>query len=71
MRTYRTEKVVPENGILILDALPFQPQDVVEVILRLREDRKCPKDRYPLRGKILRYDKPTEPVVQNEWDVLK
>lgn len=71
MQTYRTEKVVPENGVLILDALPFQPHDVVEVILRLREDRKDGKDRYPLRGKILRYDKPTEPVAQSEWDVLK
>ncbi len=70
-QTYRTEKVVLENGLLILDALPFQSQDVVEVIVRLRENRKIPKDRYPMRGKILRYDDPTEPVAQDDWDVLK
>jgi len=71
MQTYRTEKVMPENGILSIDALPFQPRDIVEVIVRLHEERKSPKDRYPLRGKILRYDDPTEPVAQNEWEVLK
>jgi len=39
-QTYRTEKVVLENGLL-------------------------------MRGKILRYDDPTEPVAQDDWDVLK
>ncbi len=70
-QTYRTEKVMLENGLLILDALPFQSQDVVEVIVRLSENRKITKDRYPMRGKILRYDDPTEPVAQDAWDVLK
>lgn len=70
-QTYRTEKVVPENRVLTLDALPFQSRDVVEIIVRLREDKKSRENRYPLRGKILRYDDPTEPAAQNEWDVLK
>jgi len=71
MQTYRTEKLMPENGILSLDALPFQPPDVVEVIVRLHEERKSSKDLYPSRCKILRYDDPAEPVAQNEWEVLK
>jgi hypothetical protein len=28
-------------------------------------------ERYPLRGKVISYEDPTEPVAQNEWDVLK
>ena len=69
-QTCRTEKVMPENGVLILETPPFQAQNVVEIVVRLREKRRSPKDRYPLRGKILRYDDPTEPVAQNEWDSL-
>jgi|GEM_PF-651677 hypothetical protein len=68
---YRTEKRVPENGVLILDALPFRSHDIVEIIVRLREDKKEQKNRYPMRGRIVRYDEPTEPVAQNEWDALK
>jgi len=70
-QTYRTEITVPENGVLTLDSLPFQARDVVEIIVRLREHKKSLKDSYPLRGKIIRYDDPTEPVAQNEWEVLK
>ncbi len=70
MQTYKTEKAIPENGILTLDALPFNPRDLVEITIKLR-DNKSHADRYPLRGKVLRYDDPTEPVAQEDWDTLK
>jgi len=70
-QVYRTEKMISENGVLVLDALPFRSHDIVEVLVRLRDDKRKRKDPYPLRGRILRYDDPTEPVAQNEWDALK
>ncbi|MCP4104739.1 MAG: hypothetical protein GY749_04255 [Desulfobacteraceae bacterium] len=70
MQTYKTEKSIPENGILTLDALPFNPRDFVEITIKLR-DNKSQADRYPLRGKVLRYGDPTEPVAQEDWDILK
>jgi hypothetical protein len=72
MQMYQVEKVIPENRAIILDSLPFRPDDVVEIMVRLREPPKSRKKcRYPLRGKILRYDNPTEPVALKDWDVLK
>jgi prevent-host-death family protein len=29
------------------------------------------KDRYPLRGSLLRYDDPLEPVCEDDWEALK
>ncbi|MCP4353922.1 MAG: hypothetical protein GY795_51405 [Desulfobacterales bacterium] len=71
MQTYQAKKVIPENGIIVLDSLPFAPKDTVEIIVRLRESEKSRKKRYPLHGKVLSYEDPTKPVAQDDWDVLK
>ena len=71
MRAYRVEKVVSQNGILELHALPFREGEVVEVIILSREDKLAKTDRFSLKGKVLKYEKPTEPVAQEGWDVLK
>ena len=76
MRAYRAEKVVSQNGVLELHALPFRAGEVVEVIILSREDKisktdSFKADRFSLKGKVLKYENPTEPVAQNDWDVLK
>ncbi|MDH3602741.1 MAG: hypothetical protein OEU26_24275 [Candidatus Tectomicrobia bacterium] len=35
MRAYKVETTIPENGVLELDALPFQAGEAVEVIICL------------------------------------
>ncbi|MBF0120601.1 MAG: hypothetical protein HQK79_17375 [Desulfobacterales bacterium] len=36
----------------------------------LKED-KAEKEKYPLRGKLIEYDDPFEPVATKDWEVLK
>ena len=70
MRTYRVEKIVSQDGVLELQALPFRAGEVVEVIILSCEDKVRGAHDFPLKGKVLRYEKPTEPVVQDDWEVL-
>jgi hypothetical protein len=71
MRAYRIEKTLAEDGALELRALPFRAGEIVEVIILSREDKVCEAQEFPLKGKVLRYDKPTEPVAQDDWEVLQ
>lgn len=71
MRAYRVEKIVSPNSVLELSALPFQAGEVVEVIILSCEDKVSKVNRYPLKGKVLRYENPTAPVAQDDWEVLK
>jgi hypothetical protein len=70
MRAYRVEKTLSEDGVLELRALPFRAGEIVEVIILSREDRVCEAQDFPLKGKVLRYEKLTEPVAQDDWEVL-
>jgi hypothetical protein len=70
MRAYRVEKCLSEDGVLELRALPFRAGETVEVIILSREDKVCEAHDSPLKGKVVRYEKPTEPVAQDDWEVL-
>jgi hypothetical protein len=71
MRAYRVEKCLSEDGVLELRALPFRAGETVEVIILSREDKVSEAHDFPLKGKVVRYEKPTEPVAQGDWEVLK
>lgn len=68
---YRCEARVDERGGLRISQLPFQPGAEVEVVVRPRPPRPESASRYPLRGLPYRYDRPTEPVAEDDWAVLK
>jgi hypothetical protein len=70
MYAYRVETSVDKDGCLILKGLPFKAGDTVEVII-LRNFKRSKKGTYPLRGKPIRYDNPTEPVAQSDWEALQ
>ena len=59
---HRTEAVLSEDGKLSLDHLPFRAGQSVEVTVR-----PSPAG-HPLRGTVLRYDRPTDPVAEADWD---
>ncbi len=40
----------------------------VEIVVRELEPGLAPTDRYPLRGSVLRYDEPFEPVAEDDWE---
>jgi hypothetical protein len=67
---HRTEAVLTEDGKLSLDNLPFRAGQTVEVIVLPATSPTAPGD-HPLRGSVLRYDRPTEPMAEADWDALR
>ncbi len=67
---HRMEVVLQEDGKLSLDNLPFRAGQAVEVIVLPAAQPVAPSC-HPLRGMVLRYDQPTDPVAETDWDVLK
>jgi hypothetical protein len=79
MEAHKIEAVLTEDGTLMLRGLPFHAGDAVEVIIL---SAKTPQNQgaapiqadtnlYPMRGKVIRYDDPTEPVALEDWEVLQ
>ncbi len=74
MQTHTIEVILQEDGRLALTDLPFRAGDRVEVVVRETskpaDHVEC--DRYPLRGTVVRYDRPFDPAVPEEdWEVLQ
>lgn len=71
MQTYRVGTTVPNNRTLIIKELPFRAGDSVEVIVRSRERERESSERYPLRGRPIRYAEPFGSVAEDDWNALK
>jgi hypothetical protein len=70
MDAYKTAAKIGHEGELRLSGLPFHAGDEVEVIL-LRREAVTPQNPYPLRGLPIRYENPTEPVAESDWEALQ
>jgi len=70
MEAYKTAVQLLEKGELHLSDLPFEAGEEVEVILLRLGGAKSAGDPYPLRGKPIRYEAPTEPVAEDDWEAL-
>ena len=66
---HRIEAVLSEDGKLLLDHLPFQAGQAVEVIVL--PVNRTPSAGHALKGTVLRYDRPTAPVAETDWDALR
>ena len=71
MNAHRIETTIDQDGTLILNGIPFQAGDQVEVIILQRPPKPNGDNPYPLRGQPLNYDVPIEPVAENEWNALR
>jgi hypothetical protein len=71
MSTFRLDTTLTQDGTLTLSDLPFQAGDPVEIIIFPRKSPSAAKNGYSLRGKVIRYDNPTEPVAQDDWEALR
>ena len=69
MKAYRVEKQIAANGELKLSGLPFKEGDKVEVIILSHETGSHPVTPSPLRGKVIEYLEPTEPVAEEDWEL--
>ena len=70
MHTYRIEKVIPKTGKVELDALPFAAGATVEIIV-IGPDEARNSLRPSLKGSVVKYDNPFEPIAENDWEAMK
>ena len=67
MSVHIAETTVDSLGRVVLDHLPFQPGDRVDVIVR---PHAIPVDgATDLNGSVLRYENPFEPVAFEDWEI--
>jgi hypothetical protein len=71
MQTYHVTATVSDDGTITIKKLPFRAGDEVKVIVRASELQPKRGERYPLRGKPVRYADPFGSVAEENWDVLR
>ncbi|MEW6666601.1 MAG: hypothetical protein AB1512_15450 [Thermodesulfobacteriota bacterium] len=71
MESYRIQTTVSSEGTVVLEGLPFRPGEEVEVVVQNLRPEPAGNNRYPLRGKPIRYTAPFESISEEDWDVLK
>lgn len=70
MEAYQVERKVAANSSLHLNALPFREGESVEIIILVRKEKGYKSTPASLRGKVIEYINPTEPVAKDAWEVL-
>lgn len=70
MQVYTYELTMKKKGILTLENVPLNVGEKVEVILIPRSSREPAKKEYPFWGKPITYLNPTDPVAEEDWEVL-
>ena len=68
-QTFYTAAVLKEHGKLSLDHLPFGKGEAVRVFVSAAKPATA--DPHPLRGTVIQYERPTEPVAGEDWEALK
>jgi hypothetical protein len=68
MQAYRSEATITQDGSLTVKGLPFRAGERVEVIVLQSSPQAIAANCYPLRGTPLRYDQPTAPVAESDWE---
>ena len=69
METFKTKTSVKKNHKIELENVPFENGEDVEIEISLKE--KNINNNYPLRGSLLKYEDPFDPIVEDDWEVLK
>jgi len=68
---HRVETTLQEDGQLTVECLPFHAGQRVEVIILPRPNGPSASSPEPLRGTPVRYDRPFDPVADDEWEAQK
>jgi len=71
MQDYRVETKVGSNRSVTVKGVPFEAGDRVEVIIRGQKAGNGESNRYPLRGKPVRYTNPFGGVAERDWEALR
>lgn len=71
MNFLKIETQVPKDKKIVLEKIPFEVGEHLEIIV-LSLSKAPPRfPPYTLRGKKIRYPNPTEPVAVEDWEALK
>jgi hypothetical protein len=65
------ETTVGENGDLVLEGLPFEPGQPVEVLVVSKTAGSKTAGSRSLRDSVLEYHEPLEPIASQDWDALQ
>ena len=68
---HRVEITLQQDGTLTLDRLPFQAGQSVEVIILLVAKKPEIANPYPLRGIPITYERPCDPVAEEDWEATR
>jgi len=68
VQTHWRETTVGEHGELVLEGLPFEPGQPVEVLV---VSGTKTAGRRSLRGSVLEYRELLEPIAGEDWDALQ
>jgi hypothetical protein len=71
MQAVRIETTIGKNGEVRLTKLPFKVGERVEVIVLPRAVRGGIAAGFPLRGMPITYDRPTDPVAEEDWRAFR
>lgn len=73
METYKKDVILEQSGTLVLEHLPFERGEYVQVIVMRvpKPVQESVDDSCPLRGTVLHYDDPFAPVAESEWEALQ
>ena len=71
MQTYRIEATIAQDSTLVLQSIPFQAGELVEVTISKKFTMASNGNRYPLRGTPVTFIRPTDPVAQTDWEAMK
>jgi len=67
---HRVRATLREDGKLALDHLPFRSGEDVDVTV-IPIATAVDLASHPLRGSVLFFDRPSEPVAEVEWSALR
>lgn len=65
------ETTVGEHGKLVLEGLPFEPGQPVEVLVVSKAAGLATAGDGSLRGSVIEFREPFEPVASDDWDALR
>jgi hypothetical protein len=68
---HRIETTLQQDGTLTLTQLPFRAGQSVEVIILPQLNSERVDNAYPLRGTPFSYERPTDPVAEEDWEALQ
>jgi hypothetical protein len=67
MQAHRIEAVIQQDGKLVIEDIPFHAGETVEIII-LSAVKPQSEHRYPLRGTVIEYIDPTDPIASDDWE---